>query len=166
MRIPPHYRQPTWQRFFAGIVFGMLTSWVIFLYMHGVMQEKQIVTIIHQKKIIENLTEKIEIWERDYKQLNEVKEESLTIQEVQVSIINGKQYDLDQLSVAEAVEVIQDDLSSLIAKDLETVYSGKSLLRKSIENKVMEINKKRYSLEVVEILFYTSMSIEVKLKRL
>jgi hypothetical protein len=38
-------------------------------------------------------------------------------------------------------------------------------LKKSIENKIVTINKKRYDLEVVEIMFYTKMNIEIKVKR-
>jgi hypothetical protein len=166
MRVPPLYRSPAWQRFLAGAAIGALISWFVFLYMFGVLQEKQIKKIHDQESIIGNLTDKISIWEKDYKQLNERAEEKLTVQEVNVSILNGHAYKLDQLSIAEAEEVISDDLSSLIAKDLETVYQGKTLLKKSIENKVIDINKKRYSLRVSEIFFYTNMYIELELKRL
>jgi hypothetical protein len=166
MRVPPLYRSPAWQRFLAGVAIGALISWFVFLYMYGVLQEKQIKKIHDQESIIGNLTDKISIWEKEYKQLNERTEEKLTVQEVNVSILNGQAYKLDQLSIAEAEEVISDDLSSLIAKDLETVYQGKTLLKKSIENKVIDINKKRYSLRVAEIFFYTNIYIEIELKRL
>ncbi|AZV63231.1 sporulation membrane protein YtrI [Peribacillus frigoritolerans] len=164
MRIPPYHRTPTWQRFFAGAALGGLISWGIFFYMHGVQQEKQILTLHEQKEKIKDLNGKIAIWEQDYKKLNEKNEEILTIQEVEVTITNEK-YSLDQLSIAEAEDVIEDDLSSLLAKDVASVYDGKVLLKKSIENKIMTINKKRYRLEVVEIMFYTKMNIEIKLKR-
>ena len=53
----------------------------------------------------------------------------MTIQEVEVTITNEK-YSLDQLSIAEAEDVIEDDLSSLLAKDVVSVYNGKVLLEK------------------------------------
>ncbi|MEK4537783.1 sporulation membrane protein YtrI [Peribacillus butanolivorans] len=165
MRIPPFHRSPTWQRFFAGAALGGLISWVIFFYMYGVQQETQIRIIHDQREEIKDLNEKIGIWEQEYKKLNQQNEEILTIQEVEVTITNGKIYSLDQLSVAEAEDVIEDDLSSLLAKDVVSVYNGKMLLKKSIENKIVNINKKRYTLEVVEIMFYTKMNIEIKLKR-
>ncbi|MFY0782527.1 sporulation membrane protein YtrI [Peribacillus simplex] len=165
MRIPPYHRAPTWQRFFAGAALGGLISWVIFFYMHGVQQEKQIRTIHEQREEIKDLNGEIAIWEQDYKKLNQQNEEILTIQEVEVTITNGKTYSLDQLSIAEAEDVIEDDLSSLLAKDVVSVYNGKMLLIKSIENKKLIINKKRYDLEVVEIMFYTKMNIEIKVKR-
>ncbi|MGX2960862.1 sporulation membrane protein YtrI [Peribacillus sp. JNUCC 23] len=165
MRIPPLYRKSTWQRFFVGVVIGALISWFVFLYMHGVLQEKQINKIHKQSQTIRDMSAKIEIWEKDYNRLNKEAEKKLLIEDVKVVVLNGKQYHLDLLSVAEAEEVIEDDLTSLIAKEVETVYKSKNLLKKSIENKVIEINKKSYRLEVVEIFFYTTMNIEVKLHR-
>lgn len=166
MRIPSFFRYPSWQRFFAGVVIGTLISWCLFFYMYGIQQEKQINTIQTQKDQIKDLNNKIAIWEEDYQKLNEQNEKVLMIQEVKVKINNGRTYNLDKLSIAEAEEVIRDDLASLIAKDVKTIYNGKLLLKKSIENKLIEINKKQYRLEVVEIMFYTEMYIEVKLKRL
>ncbi|MGE7600896.1 sporulation membrane protein YtrI [Peribacillus sp. NPDC097675] len=165
MRIPPYHRLPTWQRFFAGAALGGLLSWVIFFYMYGVQQETQIRIIHEQREKMKDLTDKIAIWEQDYKKLNQQNEEILTIQEVEVKITNGEFYSLDQLSIADAEDVIEDDLSSLLAKDVVSVYNGKMLLKKSIENKIIEINKKRYELEVYEIMFYTKMNIELKIKR-
>ena len=166
MRIPPLYQKPTWQRFFVGVVIGSLISWFVFLYMYGVLQEKQINKIHKQNSIIHEMSNKIGIWEKDYNRLNEEVEKKLLIEDVKVVVLNGKQYHLELLSVAEAEELIEDDLTSLIAKEVETVYTSKNLLKKSIENKIIEINKKRYRLEVVEIFFYTTMNIEVKLHRL
>lgn len=165
MRIPPYHRLPTWQRFFAGAALGGLLSWVIFFYMYGVQQETQIRIIHEQREEMKDLNGKIAIWEQDYKKLNQQNEEILTIQEVEVKITNGEFYSLDQLSIADAEDVIEDDLSSLLAKDVVSVYNGKMLLKKSIENKIIEINKKRYELEVYEIMFYTKMNIELKIKR-
>lgn len=165
MRIPPYHQLPTWQRFFAGAALGALLSWVIFFYMYGVQQETQIRIIHEQREEMKDLTEKIAIWEQDYNKLNQQNEEILTIQEVEVKITNGVFYSLDKLSIADAEDVIEDDLSSLLAKDVATVYSGKLLLKKSIENKIIEVNKKRYNLEVNEIMFYTKMNIEIKIKR-
>ena len=39
MRIPPYYRKPTWQQFFAGMAIGGVISWFIFFYIFGVWQE-------------------------------------------------------------------------------------------------------------------------------
>ncbi|MEH6949466.1 sporulation membrane protein YtrI [Bacillus sp. JJ634] len=166
MRIPPYHRNPTWQRFLAGVALGSLISWVLFFYLFGIQQERQIVKIQEQEETILNLNQKISIWEEEYHKLNEQTEKGLTIQDVQVKIINGSYYKLDSLSIAETEEAIRDDLASLIAKDVKTIYNGRILLKKSIENKIIDINKKKYRLEVTELIFYTDMYIEVKLERL
>lgn len=166
MRIPPYYRLPTWQRFFAGVVIGAIGSWFVFFYMYGVLQEKQISIIEIQRKEIHELKIKVGIWEQDFNKLNEETEKHLSVKEIRVNIINDRFYDLDKLSVAEAEEVIRTDLTTLITKNVEDVYKTKALLKKSIENKILEINKKRYRIEITEILFYKNMEIEVKLHRL
>ena len=61
MRIPPFFSQPSWQRFLAGVVIGALISWVLFFYMFGIQQDKQILTIQTQKEQIDDLNEKIAI---------------------------------------------------------------------------------------------------------
>lgn len=166
MRIPPYYRLPTWQRFFAGVVIGAIGSWFIFFYMYGVLQEKQISIIEIQRKEIHELKIKVGIWEQDFNKLNEETEKHLSVKEIRVTIVNDQFYDLDKLSVAEAEEVIRTDLTTLITKNVEDVYKTKALLKKSIENKILEINKKRYRIEITEIFFYKNMEIEVKLHRL
>lgn len=166
MRIPPYYRLPTWQRFFAGVVIGAIGSWFVFFYMYGVLQEKQISIIEIQRKEIHELKIKVGIWEQDFNKLNEETEKHLSVKEIRVNIINDRFYDLDKLSVAEAEEVIRTDLTTLITKNVEDVYKTKALLKKSIENKILEINKKRYRIEITEILIYKNMEIEVKLHRL
>lgn len=166
MRIPPYYRLPTWQRFFAGVVIGAIGSWFIFFYMYGVLQEKQISIIEIQRKEIHELKIKVGIWEQDFNKLNEETEKHLSVKEIRVTIANDRFYDLDKLSVVEAEEVIRTDLTTLITKNVEDVYKTKALLKKSIENKILEINKKRYRIEITEIFFYKNMEIEVKLHRL
>ncbi|WP_409302141.1 sporulation membrane protein YtrI [Peribacillus sp. SCS-155] len=166
MRVPPYYRDPGWQRFFAGAAIGALVSWLMFLYMFGEQQDRHFEKIDEQQDVIDQLKKEISIWEEDNEKLNEENKEQLTIQDIHISIINDKINNLDHLSIAQAEDAIRDDLAVLITKDVETVYKGKSLLKKSIENKILEINKKRYQLKVTEILFYTDLSIQVRLVRL
>ncbi|WP_042345369.1 sporulation membrane protein YtrI [Bacillus massiliigorillae] len=165
MKPPTLTSRRGWQRFIAGIAIGAIISWILYFYMHGVMQEKQIMLIEAQKTEIEELKTKNAIWEKEYAAKNDEAEKKLTIQEVQVAITNGNSYKLNLLSIVEAQEEIRKDLNSLITKDIETVYKGKLLLKKTIENKIVEINDKKYTFEVKEILFYTKLYIEVHVKR-
>ncbi len=163
MRVPPYYRQPSWQRFFSGMAIGACISWCIFLYMHGVMMEKKSALISKQNKDITNLQKDIRIWQDDYRELNEKNLERLTVQEIQLKIKNWEKYDLDRLGTFEAEETIKDDLKLFLAKDLEFVYKSSDLITKIIENKVISMNGKRYRIHIASMFVYTTIHIQLEL---
>lgn len=70
MRIPPYYRDKTWQRFFAGAAIGAVMSWFVFLYLFGTLQEKQVRHIAELQDKIVDLENDIRIWQEDYVKLN------------------------------------------------------------------------------------------------
>lgn len=164
MRIPPLYRRPSWQRFFAGMAVGGVISWCIFLYIYGVWQEKNTELIKEQAKKIIDLKAEKKIWQDEYKEINKRNIEQLTVQKINIRITNGEKYKLDSLSVLETEDSVRDDISLMIAKDIETVYKSKDLLKKIIENKPIKINDKRYKLKVKEMVFYTNLSIQLEIQ--
>ena len=164
MRIPPLYRKRSWQRFFAGAAIGGVISWFIFLYMFGVWQEKHTKLIREQQEHIADLNDEIKIWQDEYKAANKRNIEQLTVQKINVKITNGEKYDLDSYSVFVEEDSIKEDLQMMVAKDLDTVYKSKDLLKKIIENKPVRINGKRYKLVIKEIVIYTTISIQLELQ--
>ncbi|MBS4194985.1 sporulation membrane protein YtrI [Lederbergia citri] len=165
MRIPPLYRNPVWQRFFAGAAIGGCISWMIFLYMFGVMQERNGYLIEKQAKEIKTLQNQIIIWQEDYRELNKKNEEMLTIQKIDVRLIGYEKYNIkDRQSIFNVEESIKEDLKSLLAKDLSTVYKNKDIVKKTIENKNENINGKKYKFIVKEMYFYTTINITVELR--
>lgn len=163
MRIPPLYRRPAWQRFFSGMAVGGAISWGIFLYIYGVWQDRHIYTIKKQADDIHELKNDISIWQQEYKEINKRNIEQLTVQKINIKITNWEKFKLDTLSVFETEESVKDDISMMLAKDIETVYKSKELIKKIIENKVVKINNKRYKLHVKEIVFYTTLSIQLEI---
>ncbi|MDQ1144765.1 hypothetical protein QE429_001592 [Bacillus sp. SORGH_AS 510] len=164
MRIPPYYRKPSWQRFFAGAAVGGAISWCIFLYIYGVWQEENTELLrIQQQKIID-LNEEKKIWQEEYKEMNKRNIEQLTVQKINVKIMNWEKYKLDLLSVSETEDSVKDDISMMLAKDLDTVYKSKDLLKKIIENKPIKINDKRYKLKVKEMVIYTNLTIQLDIE--
>ncbi|MGX6443026.1 sporulation membrane protein YtrI [Neobacillus sp. K501] len=164
MRIPPYYRYPSWQRFFAGMAIGGAISWCIFLYIFGVWQEKHTALIKEQTEDILDLENEKKIWQEEYKEINKRTIEQLTIQKINVKLTNGEKYDLDLLSVSEIEDAIKDDISMMIAKDLDTVYKSKELIKKIIHNKTVKIQEKRYNLQVKEMVFYSTLTIHIELE--
>ncbi|QCJ43720.1 sporulation protein [Bacillus sp. S3] len=164
MRIPPLYRRPSWQRFFSGMAIGGAISWCIFLYIYGVWQEKNSELIRKQQEEIVDLTNEKKIWQDEYKDLNKQNIEKLTVQKITVKITNYEKYKLDLLSVQETENAVNDDISMILAKDLDTVYKSKDLLKKTIENKLIKIYDKRYKLKVKEMVIYTNVTIQLEIQ--
>lgn len=163
MRIPPYYRSPTWQRFFAGVAVGALVSWLFFLYSFGYYQEKQVEIIATQKKTIAQLQNDIEIWQRDYKELNKRNLELLTVQHIEIEIQNANKYKLDKLMEYSIENNIKSDLADLIAKDIDSVIKTRHLIAKTIENKVYQAEDKEFKAKVVELVITPTIIIEVEL---
>ncbi|HEY2419786.1 MAG TPA: sporulation membrane protein YtrI [Neobacillus sp.] len=163
MRIPPLYRRPSWQRFFSGMAIGGAISWCIFLYIYGVWQERHSYKIHKQAEEIQALKNDITIWQQEYKEINKRNIELLTVQKINVKITNWEKYKLDQLSVFETEESVKDDINMMLAKEIETVYKNKELLKKIIENKTFKINDKRYKLHVKEMVIYTTLTIQLEI---
>lgn len=164
MRIPPYYRRPSWQRFFAGAAVGGAISWCIFLYIYGVWQEENTELLRKQQQKIIDLNEEKKIWQEEYKEMNKRNIEQLTVQKINVKIMNWEKYKLDLLSVSETEDSVKDDISMMLAKDLDTVYKSKDLLKKIIENKPIKINDKRYKLKVKEMVIYTNLTIQLDIQ--
>jgi hypothetical protein len=163
MRIPPFYRRPSWQRFFAGMAVGGAVSWCIFLYIFGDLQEKHSALIQTQKQEIVDLKAEKQIWQEEYKEMNKRNIEQLTIQKINVKITNWEKFHLDTLSVLETEDSVRDDISMMIAKDTDTVFKSRELLKKIIQNKTVKINDKRYKLDVKEMYFFTTLTIHLEI---
>jgi len=164
MRIPPLYRRPTWQRFFAGMAIGGAISWCIFLYIYGVWHQKDSELIRKQQENIVDLNNEKKIWQEEYKEMNKRNIEQLTVQKITIKITNSEKYKLDLLSVQETENAVRDDISMILAKDLDTVYKSKDLLKKTIENKLIKINEKRYKLKVKEMIIYTNVTLLLEIQ--
>ncbi|MCQ6273420.1 sporulation protein [Bacillus sp. V3B] len=162
MRIPPYYRKPTWQQFFAGMVIGGVISWFIFLFIFGVWQEEYSKEIKTQKAKISDLKKEKTIWQEEFKKLNKESQAKLTIQSIYVKVTYKDKYDLDRLSVFEIEEKVKEDIGMMRAKDMDTVYKSRELIKKMIENQTIKVNDKRYKLEVKEMTIYTTLSIELE----
>lgn len=168
MRIPPYYHKPTWQQFFAGTVIGAIISWFIFLYIFGVWQEDYSKEIQQQKDRIAELTAEKKIWQEEFEKVNKENQEKLTVQSIYIKITNSDKYRdkyrLDKFIVLEMEDKIREDLRIMIAKDIETVYNSRELMRRTIENKTLKAHDKRFKFKVTEMTIYTTLSIELEME--
>jgi hypothetical protein len=163
MRIPPYYKKPSWEIFFAGMVCGAIVTWFFFLFTYGTFQQKQVTLIKEQKEHITDLNDQIKIFQDDLHKLNEDNKRKLMIQSVEVNLINGEQYRLSQPDRLAIEEEIKDQISEVITKDIESVYKTKEILKRSIENKRFKANGHDYQAKVEELIIYTRLSVEIRI---
>ncbi|CAM4208474.1 molybdenum cofactor biosynthesis protein MoaA [Bacillus manliponensis] len=165
MRVPTASIARRWYLFLAGTAVGSILGWVIFLYIYGVFQENQTVTIEKQRIKIEQLEEDLHILTEDRNKLNEDNKRLLTIQEIKVEIINPEKYDLDSFTVESITTSIEDDLRHLLTKHVNSVAQNKELLKKTIEHKVYNLYDRAYQFDIETIYFDTTVEISVKIKQ-
>ncbi|PMC37051.1 sporulation protein [Bacillus sp. UMB0899] len=163
MRIPPHYQQPTWQRFFAGTAIGAIISWGVFLFIFGVIQEKHSTIINEQKQTIQELENDKKIYQEEYTKLNKEAQKKLTIQEIKIHLTNGDRYLFKEFRIKNIENIIKEDLNDLIAKDIESVSSSQLLIERTIENRRLEYDGKKYKLEMTKLLLHTTLYIEIEI---
>ena len=146
------------------MVIGGVISWFIFIYIFGVWQEDYSKEIQKQKESIVDLTKEKLIWQDEFKKLNKENKQKLTVQSIYIKITNRDKYGLDPLSVFEMEEKIKEDVSIMLAKDIETVYNSRELIRRIIENRTLKGIDKRFKLKVTEMTIYTTLSIEIEIE--
>lgn len=163
MRVPPFYNSPVFQRVFFGAIIGAIVSWLVFIYMFGEMQERQAQTIKKQEETIADLTKEKNIWQEDFRKLNEKNLESLTVQEIVVRITNANKYKLDALSKFEVEEAVKENIDMVLAKDLNLVFNAREILKRAIVNMPVKVNDKRYKLTIKEMVIYTTLEIQLEI---
>jgi hypothetical protein len=165
MKIPPIQLWKVWRRFFTGMAIGGIISWSIFVFIFGVWQERLTKEINEQIERINTLEEEKKIWQDEFAALNKKTQEKMTVQDIKIKITpkSADKLNIDGYSRIKVEENVKDDLNLMIAKDLETVYKSRELLKRVVENKSVKINNKRYRLEVEDIYIYTTLNIQISI---
>ncbi|TYR82166.1 DNA repair protein [Priestia megaterium] len=167
MRVPNDrmYKRSDWQRFLAGLVLGAIISWGVFLIIYGTLQHEQAKELAKLRHDLHQANKDIALWQEDVKALNKKMKENLIIQEVKVHLTNSKKYKLDSLTEFNIEASAEEEAQHLIAQDIESAYETRNVLKKAIENKKYEFDKTIYEIEVHQIYFFTTFSIEIQIKK-
>ncbi|WP_026671607.1 sporulation membrane protein YtrI [Alkalihalobacterium bogoriense] len=164
MRIPPYYKRPGWQRFFAGIIIGMLIGWGFFVYHFGTIHDRLIIKLKTQEITIQNLNEDLEELRSTEKRLNEENQKKLTIQEIEVDFTNDKDLRLNELTIYELKSSVINELKGLKGKDIASVAETNDLMLKTIENKTFEIGETKYRLKREQVYLFTTLTLYLKIE--
>jgi hypothetical protein len=162
MRIPPYYRYPAWQRFFAGAAIGIIIGYCFFIVLHGLAQERQIDKILEQETIIEGLKNDIKTLREGKDKENEELEKQLTVQEVNVKIDKGK-FQLNHIVELDLKQAISSQLNILVNKNIDSVAENSELIFQAINGHNYQLEEKTYYFKVKTLVIFSTVQITVLL---
>lgn len=165
MRLPPYYRRPGWQRFFAGMLIGAIGGWCFFLFQFGTIHERLVIDLNKQRLQIEQQKEEIELLRSAERERNEENEKKLTIQNIYIAFTNEKEARLNELTLYELRKQVEDEINFLRNKNIESVVEGKELIKKTIENKTYEIGDHHAFLQIEEMHIYSTLELHIKIRQ-
>ncbi len=162
MRIPFFYRMHKLQQFLAGLAFGTIVGWILFLTFFGMMQDRQVNKIAEQQSEIKDLHEKIELFQKDIEEINKQSESQLLIKEIKLEFLNKEKLKLTEMETYELEKKALQFLENLLLnKNIETVSKNKELLISTLENKQFKIEKKQFTLTVKQLYLYTTIELHI-----
>lgn len=160
IHLPPYHKLPSWQRFFAGVLLGAILAYPILLYMYGSMYEELLVENTKLTAEVEELKKQNEALLKDQEQL----EAPLTVETLDISIINGEDFKMDRLITHQLEQLIQDEIDYLIGEELNYVARSEHLIISAIENKPFTVDEFVYYFEVTLLTIGPNMKINVQAK--
>lgn len=161
MRIPPNYHSPSWQRFFASLIIGAITGFLLCLFLLGESEEHHLHKIREQEVKIHSLVRDKDILLKEHSEKNKALEKKLTIQGITVHVEARKPLLLERLVKIELERQISDQLSSLMNNDLSSVAENNDLIFKTIENHTYTVNNLTFTCEIKTIIIYSDFMIDV-----
>jgi hypothetical protein len=165
MRIPPLHRRKGYQRFFAGIIIGMLIGWFFFLMSFGGLQDFYITEIKKRDEKIKNLNLEFKHYREDYEEKNKEIEKKLRIQDIKITFLNKEKAGLKGLAVIELENAVKNQLHDILTKDIESVSQHSSFIYKALEDKNYKIGNQDYRVKVSQLHLYTTLRLYLNVER-
>ncbi|WP_164216769.1 sporulation membrane protein YtrI [Virgibacillus sp. YIM 98842] len=162
MHIPPFYKKPTWQRFFAGTLIGGILAYGVFLYMYGSMFEEMLAQNRAFQAEINDLENQNEALIQDMEELSDNSEKILRVETIEVTIANSEQLGLDRLLIHDLEEMVKQEVDHIIGQDLSVIGQSDMLLESTIKNKDYIIDDFHYKLEVKLLTIWETVRITVE----
>ncbi|MCD8510017.1 MAG: hypothetical protein LRY73_09220 [Bacillus sp. (in: Bacteria)] len=156
MRIPPLYKEKSWQRLFAGFILGLIFGWVFFLYHFGHVYEKVLMDNRELEATVGKQEKRIEQLEEENREKAKNLQEEITVRELEIYFINEKDVAISELTLHNLRTEIEGALDSVLGKKVETIIDSSDILTKTIENLTITISGKGYSVEVEELFILNS----------
>ncbi|WP_047985081.1 sporulation membrane protein YtrI [Ornithinibacillus californiensis] len=161
MHVPQYHKKPGWQRFLVGIFFGALISYWVVLFMYGDMYESLLKEYSKVENKLHDAEKRISVLEEDNEDLNKKSNQKITIEEIDLEILNAKDLKIDILLQDQLERLVKEELEDIIGIDIQTIAASDSLIVSSIENKNFKVDDFTYSFEIKRLVIATTVKIVV-----
>ena len=164
MHIPPYHKKKSWQLFLVGSVIGAIIAYFIIIYMYGEMYEKLLAENIELDAQVTKLKNHNDALLKDNKDLDEKSQEPLTVNAIELDIINGEELLLDRLLKRQLEELIKEEINHVIGQEVSVVGKSGQLLIATIENKEFTIDDFSYHFTINRIIIFETIHITLEAK--
>ncbi|GEN31509.1 hypothetical protein HNQ35_000908 [Cerasibacillus quisquiliarum] len=158
MHIPPYFKDKAWQYIFVGMIIGGIVAYLIFIYMYSEMYEQ----LVEKNIALESEIQDVKKQNQALLEINEDLEKPSIVETIKINITNPKELKLDSLLVHQLVELIKEEIDSLIGKPIQQLSDSDDLLIATIENKRFKLNDIQYRFEVVKLIISKQVKVEVE----
>lgn len=161
MHFPRYHHKKSWQRFFLGLVTGMIISYVIILYMYGSMYEQ----LFEQNlKLASEVTELEDLYEsllQDRRDEDEAQRKQTIVESIEITITNYEELKLDRLLIHQFSELIKEEIKHIIGIELSVIAASDQLLLSTIENKAFTIDDFTYYFHVEKLIISQTVKLQL-----
>jgi len=166
MHIPPYFKRPAWQRFFAGAVVGAICAYFVFLFIFGELQQEWIENNLNLRTELQDLNQSYETLVKNHEALDKESKEGFTLQEVEIEFTNLKELKLenDRIMVQLLKDSISEETNHILGKPIDEVNTTLDLLISSIENKTLEVDDFKYKGTVKKLVVANNLHLSIELE--
>lgn len=165
MHIPPYYKRKEWQRFLAGLFTGAIFAYFVFIYMYGQLYENWVEENLSLRTELQELQANYKLLEENNAELDQKYQQRLRVSSIEIIILNEEEFRLDRFILRDLEDMIKQEASEILGKEVSSVTENHSLLLRTVENKVYEIDGFRYQAEVKYLFINETSEIHIELKQ-
>lgn len=162
MHIPPYHLKRNWQIFALGLLAGSILAYVIFIYMFGKLYGETITSLTELETEIQGLQRQNETLLQDKEKLQQ--EQQITVQTIEISFTNSKQFRFDRLTTHQLNSLIKDELQDIIGKDVKSVAENSELMINLIEKSTYTIDDISYVFTIKKLIISDNVSLHLHIR--
>ncbi|WP_163526579.1 sporulation membrane protein YtrI [Halobacillus ihumii] len=164
MYIPPQVRSTEWRRFYAGMVFGIIIGYLLFVFINGQLQEQLVEENIELSTKLKDAEAKYENLLNAEEEEEEEHKEGLTVQEITVEFQNAKDLEVDKLTQHQLSSMVKDQLTSVTGSKIEEISRQREIIISAIENKQFKVDDFIYHLTVEQLVIANELLISLSIE--